>query len=165
MPKQQRSQGKGKPKLKDRGFGAALIKSRIKTSEARFQHPVGTEGKKGLISELDNEGRLDEYLKTVEMEDADAEVLHVYNHDAILIEPTQRKPAIQALTNRDFEIEQLSIPRKPGWTREMTPEEVDRNEKDNFLQWRRDIAAAEEKSEQMGLQKKVTPFEKNLEVW
>ena len=119
MPKQQRSQGKGKPKLKDRGFGAALIKSRIKTSEARFQHPVGTEGKKGLISELDNEGRLDEYLKTVEMEDADAEVLHVYNHDAILIEPTQRKPAIQALTNRDFEIEQLSIPRKPGWTRDL----------------------------------------------
>ena len=47
----------------------------------------------------------------------------------------------------------------------MTPEEVDRNEKDRILQWRRDIAAAEENSERMGLQKKVTPFEKNLEVW
>ena len=163
MPKQQRSQGKGKPKLKDRGFGQALIKNRVKTIKSRFDNP--SDGKKQLISDLDSGGGLDEYLREVELEDADVEVLHVHNHDAILIEPSQRKATIQTLTNRDFEMEQLSIPRKPVWTKEMTPEEVDRNEKDRFLQWRRDIAAAEEKSEQLGLQKKVTPFEKNLEVW
>lgn len=43
----------------------------------------------------------------------------------------------------------------------MTAEEVDRREKDSFLQWRREIAALE----QAETGRKVTPFEKNIEVW
>ncbi len=43
----------------------------------------------------------------------------------------------------------------------MTAEEVDYREKQSFLSWRRDIADLEEKSSHL----KVTPFEKNLEVW
>lgn len=43
----------------------------------------------------------------------------------------------------------------------MTAEEVDRHEKDAFLTWRREIALLEQTHET----KKVTPFEKNLEVW
>ena len=42
----------------------------------------------------------------------------------------------------------------------MTADEVDRREKNEFLNWRRYIAALEDKSTL-----KVTPFEKNLEVW
>lgn len=43
----------------------------------------------------------------------------------------------------------------------MTAEEVDMNEKDAFMAWRREIAALEEASSHL----RVTPFEKNLEVW
>lgn len=43
----------------------------------------------------------------------------------------------------------------------MTADEVDRQEKDAFLVWRREIALLEQSNEN----KKVTPFEKNLEVW
>ena len=39
-----------------------------------------------------------------------------------------------------FDYEHLKIPRKPYWNRDMTPEDVDRNEKDAFLDWRRNIA-------------------------
>ena len=43
----------------------------------------------------------------------------------------------------------------------MTAEEVDQREKEAFMEWRREIAALEEQSSEA----KVTPFEKNLEVW
>ena len=43
----------------------------------------------------------------------------------------------------------------------MTGEEVDQREKEAFMEWRREIAALEEQSSEA----KVTPFEKNLEVW
>lgn len=39
-----------------------------------------------------------------------------------------------------FQYSHLSIPRKPHWTREMTADDVDRREKDAFLEWRREIA-------------------------
>lgn len=42
----------------------------------------------------------------------------------------------------------------------MTAEEVDANERSEFLKWRRYIADLEDKSPL-----RVTPFEKNLEVW
>jgi large subunit GTPase 1 len=160
MPRQG-GQGKGKPKLAERGLGKALIRNRSQTAGSRFDSGRKT----GLVSELDNSGGLDEYLKEVEMEGADVEVLRVYNHDAILIQPTVRSTTLQSLSSNQFEVEQLSIPRKPAWTTNMTPEEVDRNEKDTFLQWRRDIALREAEEEKSGQPLKVTPFEKNLEVW
>ncbi|CAM9747303.1 unnamed protein product [Phaeothamnion confervicola] len=64
------------------------------------------------------------------------------------------------LLNGTFE--QLSVPRRPQWTEEMSPEELDRLERESFLAWRRAIAEAEEAR---GSTFRVTPFEKNLEVW
>ncbi|KAG1047529.1 hypothetical protein G6F42_029100 [Rhizopus arrhizus] len=42
----------------------------------------------------------------------------------------------------------------------MTAEQVQRNERESFLNWRRDMATLEDEE---GLL--LTPFEKNLEVW
>ena len=63
-------------------------------------------------------------------------------------------------SSQDYDFQHLKIPRKPAWTTSMTADEVDRREKNEFLNWRRYIAALEDKSIL-----KVTPFEKNLEVW
>ncbi len=60
-----------------------------------------------------------------------------------------------------FDFEGLKVPRRPKWDKTTTKEELDRREKDSFLDWRRQIAMMEE-SRGTG---SVTPFEKNLEVW
>ena len=39
-----------------------------------------------------------------------------------------------------YDFQHLKIPRKPAWSRSMTPEEVDKREREAFLQWRREIA-------------------------
>ncbi|CAM9396701.1 unnamed protein product [Choristocarpus tenellus] len=60
-----------------------------------------------------------------------------------------------------FAFEHLNIPRRPGWVVGMTADELDLAEKKSFLEWRRDIASAEESNSTQ----RVTPFEKNIEVW
>lgn len=43
----------------------------------------------------------------------------------------------------------------------MTAHEINENEQQAFLEWRRDIAQVEEENVRLA----ITPFEKNLEVW
>ena len=54
----------------------------------------------------------------------------------------------------------ILIPRRPEWTAEMSKEELDRGEKDAFLEWRRSLAEQEEEAGAV-----FTPFEKNIEFW
>lgn len=54
----------------------------------------------------------------------------------------------------------LKIPRRPRWTKETTPEELQLLENENFLEWRRGLAALQEDD---GLL--MTPYEKNLDFW
>lgn len=57
--------------------------------------------------------------------------------------------------------QELRVPRRPAWDASTTAAELNRREKESFLNWRRDLAMLEEASENL----EVTPFEKNLEVW
>lgn len=50
--------------------------------------------------------------------------------------------------------------RRPKWTAETTAEELQSNEKEEFLAWRRNLAIFQEES---GLL--LTPYEKNLDFW
>lgn len=147
----QGGQGKGKPKLKDRGFGHALVK------QLNGKKKSSKEATK-LNSILDNSA-LDDFIITAEMDDADVEVVRVHDQHVYLYEPTTRKA--QNLIHDQLDVEQLQIPRKPSWTREMTAEDIDRSEKNAFLSWRRNIAVLENNNENM----RVTPYEKNIEVW
>lgn len=153
----QGGQGKGKPKLKDRNFGKALIKSQTKGH-------MGTNGRQiqsipNLSSILDT-SNLEDYVLCADMADDGVEVHRVRDNDTFLIEPTVNN-TIQELVTKEFDYDHLTIPRKPSWTREMTADDVDRREKDAFLEWRREIAIMETASQD----KRVTPFEKNIEVW
>lgn len=86
---------------------------------------------------------------------------------------------------------ELKVPRRPSWDATTTAEELNRKEKESFLEWRRDIAryarcdhvyesalliASEltlcghwtvvaNRLEESSADLEVTPFEKNLEVW
>eukprot|EP00546_Thalassionema_frauenfeldii_P009468 CAMPEP_0178930054 /NCGR_PEP_ID=MMETSP0786-20121207/20998_1 /TAXON_ID=186022 /ORGANISM="Thalassionema frauenfeldii, Strain CCMP 1798" /LENGTH=635 /DNA_ID=CAMNT_0020606491 /DNA_START=162 /DNA_END=2069 /DNA_ORIENTATION=- len=63
-----------------------------------------------------------------------------------------------------FVFKELSVPRRPAWDETTTPEELDAQETESFLDWRRSIAAREEQLMQND-HARMTPFEKNLEVW
>ncbi|XP_004479692.1 large subunit GTPase 1 homolog isoform X2 [Dasypus novemcinctus] len=54
----------------------------------------------------------------------------------------------------------LCIPRRPKWNQETTPEELKQAEKDNFLEWRRQLVRLEEEQKLI-----MTPFERNLDFW
>ncbi|KAL0227960.1 hypothetical protein RCL1_004103 [Eukaryota sp. TZLM3-RCL] len=56
--------------------------------------------------------------------------------------------------------EQLTIPRRPSWNKDMTSEQLQHAEQAAFLEWRRGLAVLEE---QHGLI--LTPFERNLDFW
>ena len=68
--------------------------------------------------------------------------------------PTTSKIAERA------EAEVLAIPRRPAWHRGMDAATVDRQERESFLCWRRNLALAEERDNLL-----LTPYEKNLEIW
>lgn len=54
----------------------------------------------------------------------------------------------------------LRVPRRPPWNAGMSVEELDANEKQAFLSWRRSLASLEENENLV-----LTPFEKNLDIW
>ncbi|GAA0163459.1 hypothetical protein LIER_19318 [Lithospermum erythrorhizon] len=56
----------------------------------------------------------------------------------------------------------LRVPRRhvPPWNTQMTVEELDANERQAFLSWRRSLAKLEENEKLV-----LTPFEKNLDIW
>jgi len=74
----------------------------------------------------------------------------------------------------DFHFQELSVPRRPAWDEDTTPEELHSSENESFLEWRRGIAHYEEsllsQTDSMGNNSMTTattatPFEKNLNVW
>lgn len=66
----------------------------------------------------------------------------------------------KALEEQEKNKKLLKIPRRPQWTSETSPEQLQQNERDEFLKWRRDLALLQENE---GLV--LTPYEKNLEFW
>ncbi|KAL5720664.1 GTPase LSG1-2 [Ranunculus cassubicifolius] len=54
----------------------------------------------------------------------------------------------------------LKVPRRPPWKAGMPLEQLDNNEKQSFLVWRRSLAQLEENDKLL-----LTPFEKNLDIW
>uniref|UniRef100_A0A7S3R0I0 G domain-containing protein n=1 Tax=Dunaliella tertiolecta TaxID=3047 RepID=A0A7S3R0I0_DUNTE len=54
----------------------------------------------------------------------------------------------------------LRLPRRPSWSQETTPDQLEEQERSMFVNWRRGLAKLEEEEKLV-----LTPFEKNLEVW
>ena len=59
------------------------------------------------------------------------------------------------------EIQFLSIPKKPKYKKGMKKDEYIKMEKESFLAWRKALAEEEMKN----INKAITPYEKNIEVW
>jgi len=95
---------------------------------------------------------------------------HIYRQTLIgiiITIGTEVGTTLQSLTTDEFDYTHLPVPRKPRWSKDMTAEEVDFNEREAFLNWRRKIAIMEESNREgpTAAVRRATPFEKNLEVW
>ncbi|KAI8078736.1 uncharacterized protein BX664DRAFT_342584 [Halteromyces radiatus] len=161
------------PKKKNHGtLGRAMIKSRFQgqrtfaVDEGKL-HTTDMEGEGDSwmkMRSITQENDLEAFLSTAELAGTDfaAERLNVkvvqdtYNNPFLLSDKEEK----ERIEKQEANVERLSIPRRPHWEKTMTAEQVQRNERESFLNWRRGMAQLEEEE---GLL--LTPYEKNLEVW
>ncbi|KAI8980856.1 hypothetical protein BDB01DRAFT_851593 [Pilobolus umbonatus] len=152
-------------------LGRAVIKSRFQGQKAialdeGVLHTTDVdEGPKWVkMQSITQENDLEAFLSTAALAETDftAERLNVkviqdnYSNPLMLTEDEENK----RIEKQEANVDKLSIPRRPHWEKTMTAEQVQRNERESFLKWRRDMAKLEDDE---GLL--LTPFEKNLEVW
>lgn len=72
--------------------------------------------------------------------------------------PEERRE--QQMKEEALHASSLRVPRRPPWNSKMSVEELDANERQAFLAWRRSLARLEENEKLV-----LTPFEKNLDIW
>ncbi|WFD18040.1 hypothetical protein MCAP1_000252 [Malassezia caprae] len=164
------------PQSKNRvGLGHAIINRRAKESRNRNQsefHTTDThvgQPKWTKLQSVTHEGALEEFLNTAQMADADftaerrnIQVISAPNtsrtrHNPYLLTPQQEE---EVLRNHRENKDRLRVPRRPVWDANTTPAQLERAEKDSFLDWRRGLAELQD-----GVGLVLTPFERNLEVW
>lgn len=115
------------------------------------------------LSSVTEESSFNAFLRTAELAGTEfqAEKLNI-----TFVNPKQRvgllsKTQEQTMHQKHAEHrDQLKIPRRPKWTKEMSAEDLERAENEAFLNWRRDLAMLQESEDIL-----MTPYEKNLEFW
>jgi len=165
-------------KVKSNGSsrGAGMAASGAQSIGLEVEASVAASNKIKSILETDD---LTDFLQRAELADQEFETEHerfvvvddvaqevtIAKSDNIILEGDEDAEAkLEQLARFDFK--QLSVPRRPKWDKNTTPAELDQNERESFLNWRREIAQYEaEIAESTASRVSVTPFEKNIEVW
>ncbi|KAI9307654.1 hypothetical protein BJ944DRAFT_176135 [Cunninghamella echinulata] len=161
-----------KGKKAQTSLGRAVIKSRF-----QGQKTFGIDEGKLHTTDIDREGDswmkmrsitqendLEAFLSTAQLAGTEftAERLNVkvvqnnYNNPFLTLDKEEQ----ERLEKQEANVDKLSVPRRPYWDKSMTAEQVQRNERESFLDWRRNMAQLEDDE---GLL--LTPYEKNIEVW
>uniref|UniRef100_A0A8I3Q7X8 Large subunit GTPase 1 homolog n=2 Tax=Canis lupus familiaris TaxID=9615 RepID=A0A8I3Q7X8_CANLF len=115
------------------------------------------------LQSVTEQSSLDDFLATAELagtefvaEKLNIKFVHPEARTGLLsFEESQRIKKLHE-ENKQF----LSIPRRPKWDKNTSPEELQQAEKDNFLEWRRQLVRLEEEQKLL-----LTPFERNLDFW
>ena len=111
------------------------------------------------LKSITEESNFQEFLNTAQMADAEFQKEKM---NTVFVNPLldleKKSDEMQQLQNEN--IDKLKIPRRPQWSKEMTKEDLDKLENDEFLNWRRNLAILQEDKQLL-----ITPYEKNLEFW
>ncbi|XP_014588312.3 large subunit GTPase 1 homolog [Equus caballus] len=115
------------------------------------------------LQSVTEQSSLDDFLATAELagtefvaEKLNIKFVHPEARTGLLsFEESQRIKKLHE-KNKQF----LCIPRRPKWNKNTSPEELKQAEKDNFLEWRRQLVWLEEEQKLI-----LTPFERNLDFW
>ncbi|KAJ3312943.1 hypothetical protein HDV04_002600 [Boothiomyces sp. JEL0838] len=160
------------PKKKT-GLGRALIRDRFRTNPNSFINDDGlvknnheTDAdyeQKVNMQSITQENDLEAFLTSAELADTDftAERLNITvvsstQNNFVLTEKQERETLRLHSENKDA----LTIPRRPKWDANTTAQQLQKDEKESFLDWRRGLVYLEEEK---GLL--LTPYERNIEVW
>ncbi|XP_066296342.1 large subunit GTPase 1 homolog [Branchiostoma lanceolatum] len=115
------------------------------------------------LQSVTEQSSLDDFLATAALAgtEFEAEKLNIkfVNPDVnvgLLTEEQEKEVQKAQEDNRQY----ISIPRRPAWDETTSADELQRMERDSFLEWRRQLARLQEKEHII-----LTPFEKNLEFW
>lgn len=124
------------------------------------------------LRSVTQESALEEFLGTAELADKDFAADRHSNVKIIRMDSGNDSAVTKgfSLTNEQREnlsskqrehARELIVPRRPAWDKDMTRFQLDKQEKEAFLNWRRKLAMLQESEEDLLL----TPFERNIEVW
>ncbi|XP_068137256.1 large subunit GTPase 1 homolog [Hyperolius riggenbachi] len=154
------------------GLGRALIRDRtqklrghrapdswLHTSELNDGYDWGRLN----LQSVTEQSSIDDFLATAELAGTEfvAEKLNIQFIPAearaglLTSEETNRIHKLQE-ENKQF----LCIPRRPHWDENTSAEALKQAERENFLEWRRQLAKLEEEKKLI-----LTPFERNLDFW
>ena len=146
----------GKSRNKGLQVGAALIKRKHGGGQSSHRR-ADDAGSRHTTEMFPNNGSSDNTQSIVEMNDLD-ELMNMAQladrdfmaerYEPVVIQMGATETAVLTVEERkrleEEHAHRLTVPRRPAWTKEMTAEELDYQERTHFLDWRRTIAVAEE---------------------
>ncbi|KZT30765.1 P-loop containing nucleoside triphosphate hydrolase protein [Neolentinus lepideus HHB14362 ss-1] len=151
------------------GLGRAIINR--KTQDARRAQESGLYttdiDTTSRLRSVTQENDLDEFLNTAQLAATDftAERRNIKiistpagtSQNPFLLSEEEEKRTLQKFRENK---QRLRVPRRPPWAKSMSTAQLDRQEKDAFLEWRRGLADLQDRDNFL-----LTPFERNIEVW
>ncbi|WVW80115.1 hypothetical protein I302_102090 [Kwoniella bestiolae CBS 10118] len=161
MPPRTKAQGSG--------LGKALINRKAKEAVAPKESQLYTLDESNPLQSITHERDLDNFLANAALADHDftterskMRIISGPNMPApttnpFLLSAQEEKEVVKK--KRDL-AHSLKVPRRPHWTRKMTRLELEKQERDSFVDWRRDLAQLAESSSLL-----MTPFERNIQLW
>ncbi|EED77765.1 predicted protein [Postia placenta Mad-698-R] len=151
------------------GLGRAIINRKVKDAHKARESGLYTTDldPTNRLQSITQERDLDEFLNTAQLAGtqftAERRNVKIINaptgsqHNPYLLSEEEERSTIQKQHENK---QRLRVPRRPPWTKGMSAAQLDRQEKDAFLEWRRGLAELQERDRFL-----LTPFERNLEVW
>lgn len=108
---------------------------------------------------------LDEFLSTAELAGTDftaekmnnIKIIQTDQRNPYLLSATEERSAVKKQAERR---NRLTVPRRPAWDENTTPQQLDKLERASLLDWRRGLAELQDTEDLL-----MTPFERNIEVW
>ncbi|KAF9229092.1 P-loop containing nucleoside triphosphate hydrolase protein [Gyrodon lividus] len=162
MPPRQKNQNPS-------GLGRAIINRKVKDAREMQESGLYTNEVDSTtrLKSVTQERDLDEFLNTAQLagteftaERRNIKIIHTpagsTQNPYLLTDAEEQSTLRKHQANK----QRLQVPRRPPWTKSITTVQLDRQEKDAFLEWRRGLAQLQEEEKFL-----LTPFERNIEVW
>ncbi|SMY26952.1 unnamed protein product [Zymoseptoria tritici ST99CH_1A5] len=175
LAKSKNAVGLGNSLMNDR-FGRGKNSNMHRANQAgaiKRKDPLGNEYVTNAAQEaawvkmrsVTEQGALDEFLSTAELAGTDftaekmnnVKIIHTDQKNPYLLSAQEERGVVR---KQNAKRARLTVPRRPQWDEDTTPQELEIRERESLLQWRRGLAELQEVEDLL-----MTPFERNLEVW
>jgi large subunit GTPase 1 len=175
LPKSKNAVGLGNALMNDRlgkGKGADRKKTSATAGVARTDANGDTyftnkpkEAAWVKMRSVTEQAALDEFLSTAELAGTDftaektsnVKIIHTDQNNPYLLSAREERSAMRKHAKNKG---RLTVPRRPKWDESTTPQQLDVQERQSLLEWRRGLAELQENDDLL-----MTPFERNIEVW